>query len=337
MPDGERMPQIAFVAWSRLSRRTRDLARELGAKLIFIPEKPPYLKAFRKTANALEELKPDIVLVQLPQGPLLWHALRLSKKLGFKVVADVHTGFIYPQTLKEKILNSPFINLLKCADLILAHNPPQHRLIMEKAKAPPKRIVTVYDPLARPPAQPEKPNLPINPEGYIILPASWAHDEPLDYIVREFLKAKTTLKLVVTGNPSRNPKLYSRVKRLAKNSTRILFTGYLPEPQYHWLLKHSRAVIAATTREYTMLSAAWEAITYKKPVILNRTATLAEIFGEDYPYFFNYRRAGSLAQILSETLEDSDEMEKAMLALQKLYEASRRSLQQLRETLGSLA
>ena len=75
--------RIVFIAWSKLSRRSRDLARELNAEIIFFADKPPYLSAFKRTRKFLENERPGVVFVQLPQGPLLWLVLRLSKKTWF--------------------------------------------------------------------------------------------------------------------------------------------------------------------------------------------------------------------------------------------------------------
>ncbi|KSW10778.1 hypothetical protein CF15_08365 [Pyrodictium occultum] len=282
------MKRLVFVAWARLSRRTRDLARALGAGLLFLRDRPPYIRAWRETARALEEARPDAVVVQLPQGPLLLRVATLAGRLGFRVVADVHTGFLVYSSPAGLLLNRPFRGLLRRADLVLAHNEPEARLL-GRAGLPGERVLVVYDPLPRPPARLERPALDLGDGGYILVPASWAPDEPLELVARGFLAsgAPGGYRLVVTGDPGRRPGLHRRLRRLARESRgSIVLTGFLPEPQYAWLLSHAAAVVAATTREYTMLSAAWEAVAYRKPLLASATGTLREVLGPGYPCLF---------------------------------------------------
>ena len=140
---------IVFVAWSRLSLRTRFLAEEIGAHLLFVGGRPPYLENWYKTRKELERLKPRIVFVQLPQGPLLFAMLRLAKRQRLHVVADVHTGFAYPVTLAEKMLNAPFRRLLYRCSLVLAHNEPLRNYLLAKGFSHANNTIVVYDPVGR--------------------------------------------------------------------------------------------------------------------------------------------------------------------------------------------
>lgn len=302
------MSRAVFVAWARLSRRTKDLARELNVKLLFIPDRPPYLKAWRETKKLLESENPNVVLIQLPQGPLLWRAISLSERMGYKVVADVHTAFIYNTTVKEIILNKPFQHLLHKAELVLAHNEPLADLMAEKLKLPRDKILTIYDPLPKPPESLRRPQLDaVERDSYLVVPSSWSPDEPLDYVVEEFLESRLSgeLKLVITGNPGVSLTLYRRVKKvLAKQGKeKVVLTGYLPDEEYAWLLRNARAVVAATMREYTMLSAIWEAVAYEKPFLVSETKTLRDVIGDQYPCFFKLKR-GELKATLEKCLRE---------------------------------
>jgi len=111
LTEGSRNPDsgdVVFVAWSKLSLRTKLLANEIGAHLVFVRGGPPYLKNWLETKKVLKSMKPHVVLVQLPQGPLLFAVLKIAKQLGFHVVADTHTGFVYTASITEKVLNKPF-------------------------------------------------------------------------------------------------------------------------------------------------------------------------------------------------------------------------------------
>jgi hypothetical protein len=146
-----------FIAWRRLSRRTSFLFRELGLDLFYVPDRPPYLKAAWRTLTFLRSRKPGVVFTQLPQGPLLAEVAVISRGTGFKVVADVHTGFIYPTSLKEYILNKPFHTYLHKVDLVLAHNKLQASLIQEKANISSEKIMIVYDPIPQIPQNTKAP------------------------------------------------------------------------------------------------------------------------------------------------------------------------------------
>jgi len=307
------MSRTIFVAWARLSRRTRDLARELDAKLVFIPDRPPYIRAWRKTKTVIESEKPDIVLIQLPQGPLLWRITQLSKKLGFHIVADVHSGFIVYNSVKELLLNALFRKLLHQADFVLSHNPPFTRLLIKKLKLHRDKVLTVYDPLPKPPKTQKKPAIADELDNYIVIPASWAPDEPLEYIAKEFLASKVAreYQLVITGNLKRNPKLAKRIQNLVDYCAkkRVILSGYLDDAEYSWLIHHSQAIIAATTKEYTMLSAIWESIAYNKLFLVSRTATLKEVIGNEYPCFFTIRR-GEIARVIDSCMSDKSNIRK---------------------------
>lgn len=329
--------KIVAIAWSKLSRRTVSLSRELDAKLVFIPDKAPYLLALQKTDMFLKSQHPDVVLVQLPQGPLLWKAIQASNKIDFKVVADVHTGFIYNTTLKEVLLNRPFHKLLRRTDLVLSHNPMQKDLILERLKLEKGKVMLIYDPLIKLPQNLVQPKLNgIIPRNYIVLPASWAPDEPLDYVVNEFIKSSISeeCKLVITNEFRRNMPLYRRISNILKQKNaleKILLSGYLQSLEYYWLLKNSRFLIAVTRREYTMLSAIWEAVSSEVPFVASKTKTLKTIIGE-YPFFFWFRE-GDLKKLFDKIKHETFDADTISNVLIKLKIMSQSSIEELRKRL----
>ncbi|MEM0027401.1 MAG: glycosyltransferase [Ignisphaera sp.] len=330
---------IVFIAWSKLSRRSRDLARELGANLIFFADKPPYLSTFEKTRRFLEREKPDVVFVQLPQGPLLWLALRLSKRLGFRIVADVHTGFVYITSFKGFVLNKPFNHMLKDADLVIAHNPLQRSYIIEKLGLVEEKTIVVYDPIPKYIKDVDKQVEGLDPGKYIVFPASWASDEPIDFIVKEFLSSEISeeFKLVITNDFRRNMRLYRRVENTLKKFSsldKVVISGYLEEPQYRWVIEHSRAVIAATNREYTMLSAIWEAVGFRKPFIASKTNAIKSIVGE-YPCLFQLAE-GSLRKVLEKCFNEIDVESIAKPVISKLERLSQESIENLKNLLKAM-
>jgi glycosyltransferase involved in cell wall biosynthesis len=298
---------IVFIAWRRLSRRTSFLSKELGLELFFVSDKLPYIKAIWKTLNFLTFRKPDIVFVQLPQGPLLAEVEMTSKRIGFKVIADVHTGFIYPTSIKEYILNGLFHNYLNKVDLILAHNQLQADLI--KSKISNEKIIVVYDSIPKIPQNTKEPKFNIDLSRSILFPASWALDEPLDFIAMEFLKSYVANDhiLIITGNWRRNIRLYRKLRELIekkKAKNKIILTGYIPDEEYYHILKSCKAVIAVSDKEYTLPHALWEAIAVEKPFIILNTKTMITEIGRSYPCFFTMSN-DSLRKILEICLDKS--------------------------------
>jgi len=274
--------KIAFVAWRRLSRRTTLMCKALDAELWFFPDRLPYLRAAYRTLNHVRENRPSVLLVQLPQGPLLLEALLLRVFFGCKVVADVHTGFLMQWEWKSYLLNAPFRRLLKYADHILIHNSIMNELLSEGARA---KALVVYDPWQFIETVPSKQTK----DEYLVFPASFHPDEPLNEVLSCFQKNYPEIKLYVTGNWRRRPSIKERESRA------IVFTDYLSEAQYENLIANAKAIITGTTQEYTVLMSAWEAIAYNKPLAITESRALRETYG-DYPEYYNWRDEESIRE-----------------------------------------
>jgi glycosyltransferase involved in cell wall biosynthesis len=323
-----------FVAWRRLSRRTEDLSRELGLELVFIRDRLPYAKAFAKTLEILRKKKPRMVFVQLPQGPLLAEVITLSKLLKFRIAADVHTGFIYTTTFKETLLNKPFHRYLRSADLVLAHNILEKELIVKKVRVTEDKVMVVYDPLPTPSQRLTKPEIDVDFNRAIVLPVSWAPDEPIDRAVEEFLKSRASKEytLIITGNYKRNPKLYNKVVEAAKKfeaRNNIVLTGFIPGEQYWYLLKNCKLVIVLTNREYTIPHTMWEAVAVQKPFATVKTRTLEMELGSDYPCMFKQDLSDFSIALNKCVLEE--EFKKTLNIIGVLVTRSRESIKTLKE------
>jgi glycosyltransferase involved in cell wall biosynthesis len=328
-----------FIAWRRLSKRTEDLSRELGLETVFIPDKPPYIRAALKTASILRRVKPRIVFVQLPQGPLLGEAVTLSKFLGFRVVADVHTGFIHTTTFKERVLNNPFHRYLRLTHLILAHNTLEQELIVKKAGVSRDKIIVVYDPVPAPPQRLEEPKLGIELDKAIVLPASWSPDEPIDRVVEEFLRSRASKEftLIVTGNWRRNEDMYSRVIEIIRRynaKDRVMATGFVSDEEYWYILKSCRAVIALTSREYTLPHVLWEAVAVRKLFLVSRTKALEAEIGNEYPCFFS-QDIKDFGETLDRCLLDKGQAYAEKVA-EMLEARSRQGIENLRRAIQTL-
>jgi len=337
------VPGGVFIAWRRLSRRTLLLSGELGLETFFVPGSPPYLRAAWTTWRYLVTRKPPVVFVQLPQGPLLAEVVEVSRRAGLKVVADVHTGFIYPTSLKGYALNRPFHTYLRRVDLVLAHNVLQADLVKRRAGVPSERVVLVYDPVPRIPEGTRSPRLDdVDLGRSVVLPASWAVDEPLDYITREFLESEVSRDhvLVITGSWRRNKKLYRKLREVVRKGRaedRVILTGYLPDEEYYHLIRHCKAIVAVSSREYTLPHVLWEAVAAERLFITLRTETLLAEVGRDYPCSFTMRE-GSLREVLEYCLDKEyrKAFDLAKVKAGELKLKSKRTLESLVEKLSEI-
>lgn len=309
---------IAVVAWKKLSTRSELLSKALNADLWFFKDKIPYIRASVKTLFKALQAKPDVILIQLPQGPLLLEAYLLKKMLGCKIIADIHTGFIMNTSWKGLLLNTPFVKLLPTADIIVAHNETQLALIPTKIK---NKTIVVFDPWHLIVKQNTKNWSP--QEKYIVFPASFASDEPLEEIISSINQYDLDVKIYVTGNWKRKPE----IKRYS--SRRIIFTGYLSNEEFSNLLTKATAIVTGTKREYTALMSGWEAVAYTKPLAVTATSTLRKLF-EGYAVFYDWKKPESIVQAIKKVLETKPNLK----AREKLRQRTLQSLKTFNSKIG---
>ena len=315
------MKRVVFVAWSRLSRRTRDIVRVLGIDLLFIPDPPPYLRAWGETPRKLMELKPDVVIVQLPQGPLLYRVFQLRGRLGYRVIADTHSGFLVPFDWKGWILNKPFNRLLGKTDTVLVHNEPIKEIAMKYTDM----VEVIYDPL---PTVDVKDSIELK-DNTILLPASWAPDEPIDEIIDSYRRNRLYEKgyrLIITGDYSRGKK---RTVEKAGKTPGVELTGYLTDEDYYRLVKSVDIILGVTRKEYIMLSAIWDSVKYDKPFIAPRTRTISTTIGENYPCL--YSNTDEIWNLIEQCTPQN-----VSKYIQELRQKSRKSMTKLREIIDKL-
>jgi len=312
---------IIIIAWKKLSRRSELLAQELNGKVLFFRDNLPYARAAFKTLTSILRQKPRVLLIQLPQGPLLLEAYLLKKLVGCKIIADVHTGFLLNTNWKGLILNAPFVKLLSLADVVVAHNEAQLDIIPKKVK---NKTIVVYDPWHLITTEGKTVD---NQERYIVFPASFASDEPLEEVIEAVNVFEQPLKLYITGNWKHKPE----IKKCA--SEKIQFTDFLPNKEFNELLAGASAIITGTTREYTTLMSAWEAIAYNKPLATTATKTQKNT----YPYyatFYNWKNKQSITktlQIISTTKPNSKNREELKQKTLQSLERLKQKIRKLKE------
>jgi hypothetical protein len=241
----------------------------------------------------------------------------LKKAFNCKIVVDVHTGFVYGHNLKGLVLNKLFNSLLNRADLVIVHNSEILNILHPSLIA---KTEVVYDPWMLIQADEQPPS----DENYLVFPASFSPDEPLIEVLTAVNKYKK-IKVFVTGNFYRNPAM------LRFSSPHVKFTGFLSRKDYEKLLVNSFGIITGTTDEYTLMMSAWEAVAFKKPLILSETKTLRNMFG-DYAFFYNWKNQKSILAALSEVFNEQD----LTVARKKLKEKTINSLNALTKRLKEI-
>ena len=111
-------------------------------------------------------------------------------------------------------------------------------------------------------------------EFLVAVVCSFNYDEP----VREMLDAARALPgvtFMMTGNPK---DLLPELR--ANRPANVTLTGFLPDAAYAGLLTSADAVMSLTTRNHTMLRAAYEAIYQGTPVIVSDWPLLRSAFDE---------------------------------------------------------
>ncbi len=308
----ETIKEGVFIAWRKIASRTRDLSRRLGLKLIFLRGFPPYIyETLKLPLDILSNAK--IVFLQIPQGLLLFDGIMLKKIYDYFLVADVHTGFLLPDSYKLKVLNLQFKSLLRFVDLIIVHNYDIVNFISSELR---DKVHVLYDP-------------PINYfkwrgfGDYIIIPSSGHSDEPIDIVIRSIEKAGVFDRVYITG-PHKPRKM-----KLGKIS--IIFTGFLPLDKYLELVSNCKLLIALSSREFSFLRAAWEALCSNTPFILSYTRTLRKIYSTLPVWaFIKTHSTDHITRSIVTAYRKYDELVQSISALRKkLIEHAERQLDEL--------
>lgn len=308
-----------FIAWSRLSSRTKRYARILKLKIFFIRDRPPYLRCMFYTLRKLLRERNDIVFVQLAPGPLLMLASILKYIRGYILIADMHSFFVRPSSAGGAIINKPFVYFLRFCDMIMVHSGAVKNMLPRKIK---RKTIVVYDPpidIGRVKLQPKKE------EFTIVFPASFAKDEPIENIimaVKRLLQRGMNIKLLITGR-------YERRRELLKYSDgkNIVFTGFLPTEKYYELLKSCDIIAALTKVSYSLMAVALEAMSIGKPLLLSDKPVFKKFFNKGVIYTDN--SIDDLEKKIEMAYKNSSQLEKLskeMMQVRMRYYATFRAI-----------
>jgi hypothetical protein len=218
------------------------------------------------TSRILRDERPAAVFVMTPPVfaalPAFWYAWRRRAK----VVLDAHTAaFLHPRWRRLQWLQRA---LCRRAATTLVHNEHQAALVRgmgaHATVVPDVPIVyTAVEPFVRPDAAP-----------VIAAVCSFNYDEPISEIL-EAARRTPDVRFYMTGNPKHlAPELKATIP------INVTLTGFLSDQAYAGLVCGADAVMTLTTRDHTMLRAAYEAVYQGTPVIVSNWALLRGSFDE---------------------------------------------------------
>lgn len=267
--------KVTYISWAESCSRSDHTARELGGRshMVYLPQFGSkastilfkYLGQWRMTSRILRDERPDAVFVMTPPVfaalPAFWYAWRT----GARVVLDAHTAaFLHPRWRRLQWLQRA---LCRRAATTLVHNDHQAALVagMGAHATPVPDVPIVYsdvEPFA-------KPGAPV-----VAAVCSFNYDEPIAEIL-EAARQTPDVRFFMTGNPKHlAPELKARIP------SNVTLTGFLSNEAYAGLVRGADAVMTLTTRDHTMLRAAYEGIYQGTPVIVSDWPLLREAFDE---------------------------------------------------------
>lgn len=267
--------RVTYISWAESCSRSDHTARELGGRshMIYLPQfgsRPStilfkYIGQWIQTSRVLRDERPDVVFVMTPPVfaalPAFWYAWRRGKH----VVLDAHSAaFLHPRWRRFQWLQR---TLCRRSRTTLVHN--QHlaevvrRMDAHATLVPYVPVVfESIEPFAR-------------PDSFTVgVVCSFNHDEPLVQIV-DAARMLPDVRFFITGNPR-----YLPTELEAVLPANVALTGFLSAPAYGGLLSTVDVVMSLTTRDHTMLRAAYEAIYQGTPVIVSDWPLLRDAFDE---------------------------------------------------------
>lgn len=267
----KRVKRITFIAWTRFEQRSEALAQHLGSTMHFIYHEKHgkrlqlplrYLVQGLHTWDVLRRERPDIVFVQNPPILCVLVAFIYAEIHRAKYVIDSHTGAFFPPWGWFLWLHRM---LSRRAITTIVHNKSQEKIV--KTWGCHTFVLSDY-----PGPKPVGECFPLDGKFNVAVASSFGKDEPLD-IVFAAASRLAEVCFYITGDSNRiAPSL------LSKKPNNCYLTGYLPYEQYLGLLKKAHAIITLTTRNHTLLSGAYEAVSLGTPLITSDWPILRDQF-----------------------------------------------------------
>lgn len=306
--------KVTYISWAPHCSRSDQTARELGgtSHMVYwrrLGSHPAtvwlkYLGQAVETWRILARERPDAVFVMSP--PVfavlcVWVYCRIRKR---RFAIDAHTAaFLHPRWTHFQALQ--FWLVRRAATTIVTN---EHLAGLVGAHGGHATIV---------------PDVPVKfaqgdryqlREGFhIAVVCSFNADEPIEAIVAAAALVPD-VHFHMTGNPKE-----LRNRSAAVLPPNVTLTGFLSVTAYGSLLQNACAVMTLTTRDHTMLRAAWEAIYQGIPVIVSDWPVLREAFDEGAVHVDNTPQ--DIARAVRQLQQDYEDYRRAAVALRARKES----------------
>jgi glycosyltransferase involved in cell wall biosynthesis len=121
----------------------------------------------------------------------------------------------------------------------------------------------------------------VKPGFNVVFINTFASDEPTEAVMAA-AAAVPDIHVYITGNKKKRSASF-----FAAAPPNVYFTDFLPDAQYIGLLRAAQAVMALTTRDYTLQGGGCEAVSLGKPLITSNWPYLRELFARGAIYVPN--------------------------------------------------
>ncbi len=267
-----RATRAIFITWFPFHGRSDGIARTLGIRGWFSdggrgPAALKDIRRWRGTSRVLAAERPDVVIVMQPPIAALWCVLRYARRSRARIVGDLHTGvFSEPVT---KLAMKHTLKVLSRHGIAVVTNDA----LRAEAESHGCPALVVHDPIeVREPDLTEPDNgvlADVSRGVYVLVPLAYAHDEPIDELLAA-AELAPDLRWVFTGRPPH------KVRSSAPSN--VYFPGYVSNADFDRAVSRAAVVVAMTTKEHTMQRAAYEALSFGRPLVTADTSVLSDYY-----------------------------------------------------------
>lgn len=270
-------PNVAFIAWSPVAGRPREIARALGGearcfysrgrfgKLSVIAR---YAKSAVETIRYLRERRPRAVIVTNPPiipGLLAW---AYARRNGASVALDSHPGgFGLQGDRVSRVLQPLHAWLARRATATLVTD----ERLAERVRKWGGRAEIVHEAPADFPSRDGSAESG-HARPRVLFVCVFQRDEPVDAVI-EAARRAPELDLHVTGDLGKCP---DKLRERAPANVR--FTGFLTGADYGRAVREADVVIALTTEPSSVVRAGYEAVYAERPLVVSDWPASREVF-----------------------------------------------------------
>ncbi|MDO6475432.1 hypothetical protein Q4520_08365 [Alteromonas sp. 1_MG-2023] len=287
------MKKGLILSWGRRVPRSSKIAAELHFEELYLINKGKgffakifsYFLNFIKTCAILSKGDYERVVLVLP--PTLSLYAVPFKHSRTELFFDLHNGVLRAEWGKW-----PFLSHLLSKGVTISHNPVIAKKIDTHFKI---SSIVLGDPLTITDSNvPTKTAFLSSSKLNVLVPLSYAKDEPLDFLLRLVNENREEINFILTGK--------APVEIIASFGSVVTFTGFVDANEYETLLSTVDAVLCLTSDDDIQMCALVEAISYRR-VVITKDNLLNKSILKSYPsIYLNFERGYKLNKSLDPIL-----------------------------------